>query len=1203
MVAMQTRSQRCRWGWLLTAGSLAGLGGLPSVALAQVVPDASLGTEASVVVPGAITEAGVVGRIQGGAQREGILFHSFSDFNVNLGQRLYFANPDAVNTIVGRVTGGSLSAIDGRLGVLGNADLVLVNPNGLIFGPQASLDLRGAFLASTAPGVPFAGGYEFSAAQPNGVPLLSLGIPLGLANWLPSTGAIASSASLAAGQDLTLAAQHLAIAGQLRAGGNLSLLATGTLTAGDSAAAPLDLAAGNTLTLQGNEDLRIEALAHPASGLVAGGDLVLRSDAPVLGDAYFRAQGSLVAQRLDGSLGAVVSPKDPVFEVGGDFALADFTGGSLQILAGGSVTLGTVLILEAGGPFNDGTVVLSNGTAIPVTGTVVPTLDVRAGTVGFGGPPTAGTPTSATIAIGSVAVPGGLVLLTNQYQPNPALGGDIRVGNISTAAAEGGGPVVIDSRGELTVTGIDTSGGEVSEFFNGEEIFGLTGNGGDVTLLAAGAIALPFPSFIYSYGLRGGTIALASATAITQANGPLGADPFSLSPINSLSLGDGGGGDVVLSAPVIALGGNVLTMNFGGGPGGNLRLQGQALRLNQATVAPYTFGPGRSGNLSLTADAVEVGVFSLLGTVASGGQQGNGGDVDLRVGRLTAVDGGQIGSLVASGSSGSAGSVSIVAQAIDLSGFLPMALGGMFYAPSSIFSSAQAGTVGDSGAIAIDTQTLQIRNGAAISTLAAGEGDAGRITVTASESIVIDGAVFADLSVDRDSQPSGIGSELGAGAIGRGGDITLQTPLLRVTNGGTISSTTAGQGDAGNIWIEATRSATFDGAVSFAAQGGKDRPSGASVEATATATGVGGSLTVNTPALAVTNGARLEATTAGAGAAGSILLNVVDDLTLAGSGSGVFASTAPGSSGAGGSIVIDPARVAILDGAQVSVASQGSGQAGSIRIEGGALILNRGLISAETLSSGGGNISLGFRDVIVLVNGSRISTTAGTAQAGGNGGNIAIATTYLAAEPDGNNDITANAFFGAGGSVIVTAQGIFGLIPRSRADLEQLLGTTDPALLDPVRLPSSDLTAISRGNPSLQGQVIVQSPEVDPSQGAVPLPADVDDATRLIAQGCDSGSAAAEEIGSLVVTGRGGLPPSPTDSLGGGQVLLDWATAPPPAAGAAPPLTLSPGAAPVAQTRPLIEAQALSRSRDGRVALVAEAGTVALSTVACTDRP
>lgn len=97
-------------------------------AIAQLIPDRSLGAESSVVAPGTVNglPADVIG---GGAQRGALLFHSFRDFNIGDGGRVYFGNPTGVENIFTRVTGTMPSNILGTLGVNGGANLFLLNPN------------------------------------------------------------------------------------------------------------------------------------------------------------------------------------------------------------------------------------------------------------------------------------------------------------------------------------------------------------------------------------------------------------------------------------------------------------------------------------------------------------------------------------------------------------------------------------------------------------------------------------------------------------------------------------------------------------------------------------------------------------------------------------------------------------------------------------------------------------------------------------------------------------------------------------------------------------------------------------------------------------------------------------------------------------------------------------------------------------------
>lgn len=157
--------------------------------LAQIVPDRTLGAESSVINPNVKIEGVPSERIEGGAIRGTNLFHSFEEFSVREGQGAYFINPIGIEHILSRVTGNSVSQILGKLGVLGNADLFLINPNGIVFGPNATLDLKGSFLATTANSLIFKNGTRFSATETSAPPLLTVSIPAGL-QFRESSGSI-----------------------------------------------------------------------------------------------------------------------------------------------------------------------------------------------------------------------------------------------------------------------------------------------------------------------------------------------------------------------------------------------------------------------------------------------------------------------------------------------------------------------------------------------------------------------------------------------------------------------------------------------------------------------------------------------------------------------------------------------------------------------------------------------------------------------------------------------------------------------------------------------------------------------------------------------------------------------------------------------------------------------------------------------------
>ncbi|MDZ8109760.1 MAG: filamentous hemagglutinin N-terminal domain-containing protein [Nostoc sp. DedQUE12a] len=143
-------------------------------AIAQITQDSTLPNNSQVTTRDNITI------IEGGTQLESNLFHSFKEFSVLNGTTAEFRNTEGVQNIISRVTGKSISHIDGILKANGTANLFLINPNGIIFGKNASLNIGGSFIASTASSLNFTDGTNFSATNPQTTPLLTVSVPIGL---------------------------------------------------------------------------------------------------------------------------------------------------------------------------------------------------------------------------------------------------------------------------------------------------------------------------------------------------------------------------------------------------------------------------------------------------------------------------------------------------------------------------------------------------------------------------------------------------------------------------------------------------------------------------------------------------------------------------------------------------------------------------------------------------------------------------------------------------------------------------------------------------------------------------------------------------------------------------------------------------------------------------------------------------------------
>jgi filamentous hemagglutinin family protein len=115
--------------------------------------------------------------IDGGLRRGQNLFHSFTDFSVPIGGAANFTNPMRDRSIITRVTGNFFSDINGLVNTNG-ANFLLVNPNGVVFGSGAKLNVGKAFVTSTASGVNLVDGTGRSigfGTNPNGdAPLLEI---------------------------------------------------------------------------------------------------------------------------------------------------------------------------------------------------------------------------------------------------------------------------------------------------------------------------------------------------------------------------------------------------------------------------------------------------------------------------------------------------------------------------------------------------------------------------------------------------------------------------------------------------------------------------------------------------------------------------------------------------------------------------------------------------------------------------------------------------------------------------------------------------------------------------------------------------------------------------------------------------------------------------------------------------------------------
>nr|WP_199312724.1 filamentous hemagglutinin N-terminal domain-containing protein [Microcoleus sp. FACHB-672] len=1045
---------------------------LSGQAKAQIVPDATLPVNSTV------TPQGNTSVIEGGTSAGTNLFHSFQQFSIPTNGTAFFNNAAEIQNILTRVTGGSISNIDGLIQANGTANLFLINPNGIIFGPNAALNIGGSFLASTASYVNFADKTQFSAT-PTQTGLLTVSVPVGL-QMGPNPG-------------------HIVVQGSAH---NLSFDPETGATIRDNRPVGLQVAAGQTLALLGG-NLALE-----------GGNLTAEGGRIELGSV---AAETLVTLTPTNQGMALSYPGINNFQ---DISLsraasvdASGAGGGNVFVAGRRVTLsdGSAILALTEGAEPSGTLSVRASEVVEVIGTSTDgqypsslLAEIQPQATGEGG--------NLTIETARLRVSNGAQVSTATFSSGKA-------GNLTVKASD-----------TVEVIGRSVEG-QSSRALLATAQPGATGEGGNLT--------------IETTRLRVSD----GAQVSTSTNGPGKAGNLTVKASDTVEV-IGRSADGSSSSALLARSQPQAT-----GEGGNLTIETARLRVsNGAVVSTATNGPGKAGNLTVKAsDMVEV-----IGTSADGqsssallataqpGATGEGGNLTIETARLRVSD----GALVSTSTNGSGRGGNLTVKATDTVELIGTSANGQ--SSSGLFATAATGATGEGGNLTIEIARLRVSDGAVVSTATFGPGKAGNLTVKASDTVEV-------TSITANGQSSSaLLATAQPGATGEGGNLTIETARLRVSNGAALSTATFGSSKGGNLTVKATDTVEL---IGTSVNGSSS--SGLFATAATGATAEGGNLTIEIARLRVVDGAVVSTATFGPGKAGNLTVKASDTVEVIGrsadgsSSSALLATAATGATGEGGNLTIETPRLRLADGAIASVSSRGEGKAGNLRVDAASIGLsNTSSLTAET-PAGGGTIEL-RSPTITLRDGSSISTNAQGGESGGNidvrssalilrqgsrittnatgsqvtGGNLTVNTNVIAAIE--NSDISANSENARGGNIIINAQAIFGSVFRSREDLERLLNTSDPLLLDPARLPSSDITATG-ANSSLSGTVSVTTPNVDPAQGLLNLPQTPVDATQLVASTCRRGKNQSE----FTVTGRGGLPPNPYEAIADEATWID----------------------------------------------------------------
>ncbi len=1074
----------CRFGILLPilAGSIA------APVLGGVTPDGRLGTS--------VTQNGFDFTITAGSQHGGNLFHSFDRFDLSAGESATFQGLSSVQNILARVTGGSASSIDGTLrSAIPGANLYFINSAGVMFGPNAHLDITGSFTVTTADYVKLADAARFDARPgTNDLTLTSAPVSaFGFVNPTPAAITFTDTQTLLPdGQSFSAIGGDLLLDGATIRGAGSRVNLVSVRSAGLVVLAPANpLSSVDVSTFGQMGEARLTRYATIDTSGSVGGKVVIRGGKLVLDTGRIRSGTS-----------------------------SSSTGGAIDILAKESVLVTDSARAPDASYFTSEISTYSDGTG------AAGALDVEAPLI--------------TISRG-----GNLNSIAHESATATGRGGDIGLRALKLEILDNFSIVGVNTSGPGTSGNIRVDANEV--LFRGSIVNGYTGltssstmqgsgggNGGHISLFATGTIAVIEGAQIDSRtsGSGAGGAIFLQAPRLAVVDGSF----ISVSTVgteNSLPLQNAGasgnitldvsrsieiaGGSAIISSTQNSgTGGNILVLGnselsihapqlnqFSGifansvpgptgfdsdtiyGRGGSIEIHASKLHLEGATnISVSTFTTGHGGDLRIDAGTIFVsgkgipaGDFDTdfaLGIVAeTEDYEGAAGMIVVNANEITVRDGGVISS--STNGDGNAGALKIRAGSLLLDGSGSDRFTGIFAA------SVGGEDAGRGGCITVNAGDLRIFNGAGIASSTVGGGDAGDVFITA-DNAVISHARQSQL-LDSTGTPilfAGIAANVvGAETIGRGGNIEAHFGSLEISDGATITASTAGRGRGGSVLVDAPLLRLS---------------SGASIESSTTSSGNGGMVKVSAGTVLI-DGGRITATTTARGAAGAVEV-VADSVTVRGPTS-LISSESRGTKngGAAGEIHLEiSGALRLEDGARVSSTTFGSGAGGRVRISAGSADFTGGNsgaftgISAETLAArgggAGGDIGLQIGGLLHLGKLGQISADT-FGDAGGGGIGITAGSVKIESAPRQIAGIFAEAGQGAtghGGNLSVftndlTIDGSDALISatskgRGRSGNVRI-EAGDVRLFDHARIASGNLSVGDAGSVTVSARKLI----------------------------------------------------------------------------------------------------------------------------------
>jgi filamentous hemagglutinin family protein len=581
---------------------------------------------------------------------------------------------------------------------------------------------------------------------------------------------------------------------------------------------------------------------------------------------------------------------------------------------------------------------------------------------------------------------------------------------------------------------------------------------------------------------------------------------------------------------------------------GDIQVQARNISLLEGSEIAIETAEGQAGNLNVIAtdslkisgnssevdfEAFESAIFNNVSDSGSAA----GSTLTVSTDQLTINNGGKITAITFG--SGQGADIDLVAKEISIGE--PFIFAVDDFIGSGIFAQTDADSTGDGGNIAIETTSLKLEDGGQINTDTSGSGNGGNLEVNATESIELTGTIPESASTRI--EPSGLTASVRdtVTAAGNAGDLTINTATLEVAKGAQIATAAQNSGNGGALTINADQSILLNGfapkaefrgfglsGIFVSAESSLEDESGKVVPTT----GDGGTLNLTTGELIIEDGAAISAGTFSLGDGGDVNLDV--NRLVVRDGGEIRAASLIGTDpldtqrGAGGTININAKESVEVTGSgningekvnsSLLATAESNGDAGNINLNSQSLeVSNGGSISAAAVAGTGGNIDLRIDDSIRLQDDSLISAAA---EGEADGGNINLDTDFIVAGPDGNNDILASAEEqGTGGNIQIDAESVFGIDVRPQND------------------QTNDLDATG----GVDGQVIINTPDTDTTQGILEAPTTLVEVERTVAQVC-SNDGSGLVSNSLVVNGKGGVAPLAISPLNSENILVDGQT-------------------------------------------------------------